>query len=92
MNALFQKFLSDGYMSKIETEIYENIQHIIRIIITFWLSQREVLAIKKFTEKGSMVKSIWSVISPYLTESGKQEQAKTIAKYGFLQQQSNNAE
>lgn len=92
MNTLFQEFLSDEYMLKIESEILENIQHIIRIIITFWLSQREVLATEKFAEKGSMVKSIWSLISPYLTDKGKVEQEKIIAKYGYTPQESNSEE
>jgi AcrR family transcriptional regulator len=89
MAALFQEFLADEFMLEIEPDIYESIQHLIRIIITFWLSQREVLATNKFTEKGAMVKSIWAVISPYLTEKGKEEQAKIIAKYGFTQAATN---
>lgn len=83
MDSLFQEFQSNEYMIQIETGIFEQIQHIIRIIITFWLSQREVLGTEKFTEKGAMVKSIWAVITPYLTEKGKEEQQKTIAAYGY---------
>lgn len=90
MNALFQEFISDKYMVEIEADTYEKIQHIIRVIITFWLSQREVLATEKFTEKGSMVKSIWAVICPYLTESGKEEQEKTITKHGHIKQELND--
>ncbi|WP_425637842.1 TetR/AcrR family transcriptional regulator [Algoriphagus yeomjeoni] len=85
MNVLFQEFIDDEFMCNIETEVYENIQHILRIIITFWLSQREVLATEKYTEKGSMVKSIWAVIRPYLTEKGKTELEKTVAQYGYIQ-------
>jgi len=92
MDTLFQEFLSDEYILRIETETYENIQHIIRIIITFWLSQREVLATERFTEKGSMVKSIWAVISPHLTDRGKVAQEKTIAKYGYIIKKLNNEE
>lgn len=90
MDALFQDFLADEYMLEIEKESYENIQHIIRIIITFWLSQREVLGTERFTEKGAMVKSIWAVIHPYLTARGKKEQEKIIAKYGYKQNESND--
>jgi AcrR family transcriptional regulator len=85
MNVLFQEFIDDEFMSNIEIEVYENIQHIIRIIITFWLSQREVLATEKYAEKGSMVKSIWAVIRPYLTKKGKTELEKTVANYGYIQ-------
>ena len=90
MNALFQEFISDKFMLEIEADTYEKIQHIIRVIITFWLPQREVLATEKFTEKGSMVKSIWAVICPYLTESGKEEQEKTINKHGHIKQEPTN--
>lgn len=83
MDGLFKEFLKHQYMLTIEPEIYDTIQHLIRITITFWLSQREVLATRKFSEKGAMVKSIWAVICPYLTEKGKEEHAKIIAKYGF---------
>ncbi|PZX47572.1 TetR/AcrR family transcriptional regulator [Algoriphagus chordae] len=92
MDSIFQEFSNEDYMMKIEPEIFDQVQHIIRIIITFWLSQREVLANEKFTEKGSMVKSIWAVISPYLTEKGKKEQAETIAKYGYTQLNLNDEE
>lgn len=84
MDAVFQEFLSEQFIVKIEPEIYKYIQHLIRIIITFWLPQREVLASEKFTKKGAMVKSIWAVMSPYLTDKGKIEQEKTIAKYGYI--------
>lgn len=92
MDTLFQEFLSDEYILRIETETYEKIQHIIRIIITFWLSQREVLSTENFTEKGSMVKSIWAVISPHLTERGKVAQEETISKYGYIHQELSNEE
>ncbi|WP_057935625.1 TetR/AcrR family transcriptional regulator [Algoriphagus resistens] len=90
MDELFQEFLADGYMSKIETGIYEEIQHIIRIIITFWLSQREVLATEKFTERGAMVKGIWAIINPYLTKKGKEEKEKTLTNYGYIIQERSN--
>ncbi|PZX59124.1 TetR family transcriptional regulator [Algoriphagus ratkowskyi] len=90
MDSLFQEFRKEGYMIPVEPEILEQTQHIIRITITFWLSQREVLGTEKFTEKGSMVRSIWAVIRPYLTETGKKEQGKTIAKYGYIKQESTN--
>lgn len=89
MDSLFQEFRNEKYMLQIEPEIFEQTQHIIRITITFWLSQREVLATEKFTEKGAMVKSIWAIINPYLTEKGVKEKEHTIAKYGYTQVQNN---
>jgi len=91
MDFLFQQFRSSEYMIQIEPEIFEQTQHIIRIIITFWLSQREVLATVQFTQKGAMVKSIWAVINPYLTEKGVKEKDQIIAKYGYTQAQKNEA-
>lgn len=91
MDFLFQQFRSSEYMIQIEPEIFEQTQHIIRIIITFWLSQREVLATIQFTQKGAMVKSIWAVINPYLTEKGVKEKDQIIAKYGYTQAQKNEA-
>lgn len=92
MDSIFQEFRTGEYMIEVKSEIFDQTQHIIRIIITFWLSQREVLATEKFTEKGAMVKSIWAIINPYLTEKGKTEKEKTIAKYGYTQQEPINEE
>jgi len=87
MQALFQESLSEGYMFEIAVKDYEKLQHLLRIVITFWLSQREVLATKQFTEKGTMVSSIWAVMTPYLTEAGLDEKEKVIAKYGYIAQE-----
>ncbi len=92
MQNLFLEFKNDGFITLSEGEPSERVQHIIRIIITFWLSQREVLSSFKFTEKGEMVRSVWTVLNPYLTEIGKDEQRKTLATYGYTQQESIDAE
>lgn len=92
MQALFQEFLSEGYMLEITMKDYEKLQHLLRIVITFWLSQREVLATKQFTEKGSMVSSIWAVMTPYLTNLGLKEKEKVVTKYGYTTQNLNQDE
>lgn len=92
MQNLFLEFKNDGFSTLSEGEPSERVQHIIRIIITFWLSQREVLASFKFTEKGEMVRSVWTVLKPYLTETGKDEKRKTIETYGYVLKESNNEE
>ena len=89
---LFEKLISEDFIAKNYSQDAERIQHIIRMVISFWLSQREVLIIFNFTEKGEMVKSIWTLITPYLTEKGKEEKEKTIAKYGYTQQEPINEE
>lgn len=90
MNILFQEFISDGFMVETKSEDFEKLQHIIRIIVTFWLSQREVLATESFSEKGDMVKSIWSVVNPYLTENGKVEREKIMEEYSNLPKELSN--
>lgn len=89
---LFEKLIAENFIANNYSQDAERIQHIIRMVISFWLSQREVLIAYNFTEKGEMVKSIWTLITPYLTEKGKEEKGKTIAKYGYTQQERNNEE
>lgn len=80
---LFKEFVTDGYMVPMENAAIERLEHTIRMIITFWLSQREVMATYKFTEKGEMINSIFSTIEPYLTEEGKKEQKRACELYGL---------
>ncbi|WP_339869998.1 TetR/AcrR family transcriptional regulator [uncultured Algoriphagus sp.] len=89
---LFERLIEENFIASNYAEEAERIQHIIRMVISFWLSQREVLIAYNFTEKGEMVKSIWAIINPYLTEKGKEEKEKVIAKYGYTQLESNNAQ
>ncbi|MBN7809954.1 TetR/AcrR family transcriptional regulator [Algoriphagus sp. H41] len=70
---LFEEFLKDGYVSFPDEDVMERIQHTIRIVITFWLSQLEVISPYKFRQKGEMVRLVWNTILPYLTPAGKEE-------------------
>lgn len=79
---LFQEFISSGFLKEMEPAELQRLEHIIRMIITFWLSQREVMTSYNFSEMGSMVKSIWTILNPYLTESGKAEYQKAINNHG----------
>lgn len=58
---------------KKETE--ENIGQLllsIRIIITFWLSQEELLSDSSSKKmKSGMSRHIWQLLMPYMTEKGK---------------------
>ncbi len=68
---LFTMFIDQGFLEKDVNESYERLQHIIRIIITYWMPQSEVLTVFKYNEKGQMVKHIWELLKPYMTERGK---------------------
>src|SRR3546814_5541626 len=43
MTELFKQFVNEGYLTKRPKEEYERVQHMIRIVITFWLSQEAIL-------------------------------------------------
>src|SRR5690606_13919248 len=43
MHELFQEFIKEGYLGDNEGFDYGRLQHTIRIMITFWLSQQVVL-------------------------------------------------
>ncbi|SFB27493.1 DNA-binding transcriptional regulator, AcrR family [Algoriphagus aquimarinus] len=92
METLLDEFMAEGYLIPTEPGSMEQIQHIIRIIITFWVSKQEVLTTYKFNEKGQMTRSIWTIIKPYLNDRGKEEQANIIDKYGYAHKESTNEE
>lgn len=85
MDELFKDFIKEGYLKEgylMETENsdYVRLQHTIRIIITFWLSQQDVLHNFKFKENGEMTRHIWELLLPYLTESGFKEYNRILCK------------
>ncbi|MBD8488719.1 TetR/AcrR family transcriptional regulator [Echinicola sp. CAU 1574] len=81
MSKVFKSFVSDGLLEDKSNIALIRLQHTIRIIITFWLSQREVLPGYRFNEKGEMTKHIWDLLIPYMTEKGLEEYKHTIEKY-----------
>ncbi|WP_026954803.1 TetR/AcrR family transcriptional regulator [Algoriphagus vanfongensis] len=80
---LFKEFIKDGYMRELDLPAIERLEHTIRMVITFWLSQREVMVSYNFTEKGEMIKTIYSLINPYLTEEGFREQKRATELFGL---------
>ena len=76
---LFEEFLKEGYVNFPDEDVMERILHTIRMIITFWLSQLEVISPYKFKQKGEMVNLIWNAVLPYMTESGKAEYERIVA-------------
>jgi AcrR family transcriptional regulator len=70
---LFEEFLKDGYVIFPDEDVMERILHTIRMVITFWLSQLEVVSPYKFQQKGEMVRLVWNTFLPYLTPAGREE-------------------
>ena len=83
MNELFKDFIAEGYLEGDGGFDHNRLQHTIRIIITFWLSQQEVLHNFKYQENGEMTRHIWEILLPNLTESGRKEHHRLITRFGY---------
>ncbi|AWW30879.1 TetR family transcriptional regulator [Echinicola strongylocentroti] len=83
MADFFERFLQDGYIDNSINPFLDRLQHTIRIVITFWLSQREVLTSFKFQGDGEMARHIWELIIPFMTDEGLKEFDRMIAKHGY---------
>lgn len=70
---LFSTFIDQGFIKEACADCYDRLQHIIRIIITYWMPQSEVLTVFKYNEKGQMVEHIWELLKPHMTEHGKKK-------------------
>ncbi|HSF54294.1 MAG TPA: TetR/AcrR family transcriptional regulator [Algoriphagus sp.] len=70
---LFEEFISGGFAAFPDKDALERTLHLIRMVITFWLSQCEILSTYQYTNRGEMVNSIWMILRPYLTEAGIEE-------------------
>lgn len=83
MDELFKDFIIEGYLRDTKDFGYERLKHTMRIIITFWLSQQEILHHFKFQENGEMTRHIWEILLPNLTESGFKEYNRLITRFGY---------
>jgi len=71
MNASFHLFVQNGYIRKEPNAgFYQRLQHKIRVLITFWVSQEMILKNFDPTQTISMSHSIWDLLLPHLTEKG----------------------
>ena len=84
MSDFFGEFVNEGYLVEEIDGGYGRLQHTIRIIITFWLSQQEVLTNYKYTENGEMSRHIWELITPFMTEHGREEHHRLITRFGYI--------
>lgn len=72
MNTFFTLFNTAGYIAKEPNDgFYLRLQHKIRILITFWVSQETILKSFDPTHKITMSLSIWDLLLPHLTAKGK---------------------
>lgn len=83
MDELFKEFILEGYLKDGKDFQYERLKHTLRIMITFWLTQQEVLHHYKFQETGEMTRHIWEILLPNLTESGSNEYNRLITSFGY---------
>lgn len=80
MTVYFNKFTQEGLIEENPEIGYERLKHSIRILITFWLPQQEVLPSYKSHQLGVMPQYIWDLILPYMTPKGWTEYNKVLRK------------
>jgi len=74
MASFFVLFSVLGYLQPEPSRgFYLRLQHKIRILITFWVSQEVILKNFDPTQNITMSLSIWDLLLPHLTEKGKSE-------------------
>jgi AcrR family transcriptional regulator len=74
MTHFFNLFDESGYLQpEPSKEYYTRLQHKIRVLITFWVSQEAVLQNFHPGQHISMTVSIWDLLLPHLTEKGKRQ-------------------
>ncbi|WP_162342738.1 TetR/AcrR family transcriptional regulator [Cyclobacterium salsum] len=71
MAEMLKQAIADGFFIKSTDENIGQLLLSIRIIITFWLSQEELLSDAESKKKdSSMSAHIWQLLMPYMTEKG----------------------
>ncbi|AGA77528.1 TetR/AcrR family transcriptional regulator [Echinicola vietnamensis] len=83
MADFFERFKKEGLVDN-EIDTYaERLKKTIRIIITFWLAQREVLGNPADNLEGEMAHHIWELITPHMTSEGKTVFKAVVDQYGY---------
>ncbi|MDN5202150.1 TetR/AcrR family transcriptional regulator [Fulvivirgaceae bacterium BMA10] len=73
IQTIFNQFVEQGLLKSEENKgDYLRLQHNIRIIITFWLAQKEVVTSFSFGKEGEMSRHIWGLLVPFMTSKGKE--------------------
>ncbi len=72
MRSFFLGFMKENLLKNPKnSDYYLRLQHTIRILITFWVNQELVLTSYDFAKKGEMIRHIWDLLAPFMTEKGK---------------------
>ena len=81
MSHFYDRFNELGYFRReIIPGMYARLQNTIRIIITFWKSQQEVLPNLENNHEKKMTTYIWELLIPHMTEKGFQVYNSTVQK------------
>ena len=71
MAHFYERFMEYGYFQdEIIPGMYMRLQHTIRILVTFWKSQQEVLPYFISIQNSTMSTYIWELLMPHMTEKG----------------------
>lgn len=81
MSEFFDEFIEEDLIIRNPENGYNRLKHMIRILITFWLPQQEVLTSYKRPKLGVMPQYIWELIIPYMTPKGRDEYERVIEKF-----------
>lgn len=72
MAHFYKRFKEIGYFrEEIHPGMYMRLQHTIRILITFWKSQQEVLPYFTLIQNNTMSSYIWELLIPHMTLKGQ---------------------
>jgi len=76
---ILSRFIDSAYFKpEIEQGYYQRLQHVIRILITFWKSQEEILVSFSSAKTNEMSQHIWDLLIPHMTEKGYEVYLKLI--------------
>jgi AcrR family transcriptional regulator len=74
MALFYDQFIEAGYFKKEPIPgMYLRSQHTVRILITFWSSQQEILPYFETIQNKSLSVYIWDLLLPHMTEKGLNE-------------------
>lgn len=77
MEVFFKLFIEQGYFKKeLSFSTYPRLLQTVRILITFWNSQKEVLSYFLNVKDNRLSIYIWELLSPHFTNLGLQEYQK----------------
>lgn len=81
----FRQFKSQGYFKdEMFPGMYMRLQHTIRILLTFWKPQQEVLPNISSIQKGEMATHIWELLVPNMTKKGLEAYRSINAEHVLL--------